>query len=306
MNSTRGARSKALILLAAFGLFVATQAASAVTIQFHYGDGFPEGSPQRQALDQAADRWETRLHDPVVVTIDAMFADLSNPDVDFLGVSEPERVAFPYVDIREALLNDATSMDDRTAIGYLPPGPDLAFRTHDPQGKVITSDAGKTINRVLSLTTANAKALQLTVPDEPEQVDGTIRFNQDLLGKLRADFDPSNGVRGWDFVGTGGSRDWPRAGTRSVVWRSWTILHLPDGPDAPRDISGQPVLSTWDLFRYSPESLPLLDLTPGGRPYFSIDGGATELARLASGQFNGDGSQSGALDARPRLLMDPM
>ena len=60
----------------------------------------------------------------------------------------------------------------------------------------------------------------------------------------------------------------------------------------PLDITDQPVLTPWDLFRYSPESVPLLDLTPGGRPYFSIDGGVTEIAPVTSGQFNGDGFQS--------------
>ena len=138
MNYTRVAQSKARILLATTGLLVATQAALALTIQFHYGEGFPEGSPQRQALEWSADRWETRLHDPIVLTIDAMFDDLTSPDMDPLGITEPASLAYPYADVRAALLDDATSMDDRTATSHLPPGPDLAFRTHDPQGTVIT------------------------------------------------------------------------------------------------------------------------------------------------------------------------
>ena len=64
---------------------------------------------------------------------------------------------------------------------------------------------------------------------------------------------------------------------------------LPRGPDAPRELQQQAVLTTWDLFRYSPESAPLLDLTPGGELYFSIDGGTTALAGVATGVFNGDG-----------------
>ena len=143
--------------------------------------------------------------------------------------------------MRAALLDDATSIDDQTATSHLPPSPNLAFRTHDSQGAVIISAGNATINQLLNLTSANAKALRSA-----------------MLG----------------FI----------TGLTAVDKTS-----LPAGPSSPLDISEQPVLTSWDLFRFSAESLPLLDLTPGGRPYFSIDGGATQLARLASGEFNGDG-----------------
>ena len=207
------------------------------------------------------------------------------------GITEPASLAYSYADMRAALLDDSTSMDDRTATRHLQPGPELAFRTHDPQGTVITRAGGEAINQVLNLTSANAKALGLPVPDDPEQVDGTIRFHQELLGRIRADFDPSNGVRGLDFVGIAAHEIGHVMGLISGL-AVVDETSLPAGPDAPQDISGRPVLTTWDLFRYSAESVPLLDLTPGGRPYFSIDGGATELAPLTSGRFNGDGYQS--------------
>ena len=67
---------------------------------------------------------------------------------------------------------------------------------------------------------------------------------------------------------------------------------LPSGPDAPEDIGDFIVYQMLDLFRYTAESLPLTDFAPGGSPYFSIDGGATNLGPFSSGIFKGDGGQS--------------
>ena len=71
------------------------------------------------------------------------------------------------------------------------------------------------------------------------------------------------------------------------------VSSLPAGPDAPEDLSDFIVYGVLDLFRYTTESLPLTDFAPGGSPYFSIDGGATNLGPFSSGIFNGDGGQAG-------------
>ena len=179
-----GPRSEILLVIVAF--WVTTQVAAAFTIQFRYGEDFPQGSPQRQAIEWAADRWEANLQDPVVVTIDVSFDDLTTPSGTALGSTEPASVEFAYSEVRDALLDDATSIDDQLATSHLPPGPDVAFRTCDSQGTVITRAGSETINQVFSMTRANAKALRLSVTDDPEQADATIRFNEDFLGpKLR-------------------------------------------------------------------------------------------------------------------------
>ena len=75
---------------------------SAMTIQFEYGEGLQEASPQRSAVDLAADRWSSLLYDPVVVTIEVAFSDLRQQpglDENVLAVSRTEDVVLPYFSI---------------------------------------------------------------------------------------------------------------------------------------------------------------------------------------------------------------
>ena len=276
------------MLLGLFTLAMTSQVAPALTIQFRFGDRFEEGSRQRQALEWAADRWETQLHDPIIVTIDAAFDDLTSIGADVEGWASSVSLEVPYTDVRAALIGDVTSADDQLAVDHLPLGSSLAFRTCDPQGNVITSSGSDTINRILNLSRANAKALQLPLPNDPEAFDGTILFDHRFLDSWRTDFDPSNGVRGKDFVAVVTHEIGHVLGFTSGL-ELVDKASLPSGPDAPRELQQQAVLTTWDLFRYSSESLPLLDLTPGGSDYFSLDGGATALASVTTGEFNGDG-----------------
>ncbi|MEM9660258.1 MAG: NF038122 family metalloprotease, partial [Planctomycetota bacterium] len=79
----------------------------------------------------------------------------------------------------------------------------------------------------------------------------------------------------------------------------------------PRFLVETPVIEPLDLFRYSTASAPQIDLTPGGDPYFSIDGGATALTDFATGEFLGDGDQAShwqdaALLMSGRLAVDEL
>ena len=75
-------------------------------------------------------------------------------------------------------------------------------------------------------------------------------------------------------------------------------------PVTPEELNEYSVLDTLDMFRYSATSLPLPDLTPGGTPYFSLDGGATSLAPFATGEYHGDGWQAGHWQGG-QGIMDP-
>ena len=128
------------MLLGLFTLAMTSQVAPALTIKFRFGDRFEEGSRQRQALEWAADRWETQLHDPIIVTIDAAFDDLTSFGDDVLGLAYSVSLEVPYSHVRAALIGDVTSADDQLAVDHLPLGPSLVFRTCDPQGSVIISN----------------------------------------------------------------------------------------------------------------------------------------------------------------------
>jgi hypothetical protein len=56
----------------------------------------------------------------------------------------------------------------------------------------------------------------------------------------------------------------------------------------PEELNDFPVVTALDLFRFTGEGLPLIDLTPGGSPYFSIDGGNSKLSEFATGESFGE------------------
>ena len=290
------------------GLTLATGAVtcprlSAMTIQFEYGEGLQEPSPQRWAVDLAADLWSSLLYDPVIVTIEVAFSDLSQQpglDENVVAVSRTEDVILPYAEVRRALVADATSPDDQIAVEHLPPESSLVFRTRTPEGTAVLNTGEQTINRQLLVTPANAKALGLPTPGA---IDGQILLNDRLLDDIRADFDPTDGVRGLDFVAIMAHEIAHLLGFSSGVG-TIDAATLPDGPEAPKDVNDQAVLMSWDLFRYSPASMPHLDVAPGGAPYFSIDGGHTSLAQFSSGDYNGDGNGPGHW-TMGHGLMDP-
>jgi hypothetical protein len=67
---------------------------------------------------------------------------------------------------------------------------------------------------------------------------------------------------------------------------------LPNGSGI--NIDNKSVFSVLDMYRYSEASLALgiLDLSVGGSPYFSIDGGLTNLGAFSTGRLNGAGFQA--------------
>jgi hypothetical protein len=167
----------------------------------------------------------------------------------------------------------------------------LSFRTWDVDQNAMIDSGDATINRELQYPRANARALGLPIDPTFPGPDAELRWSEYFLDNI-FDFDRSDGVDGSDFLGV-------------AIHELGHALGFGSGVDAvdgvfagfipvPRDeIPEYAVLFPLDLFRYTAESLPVTDLTPGGAPYFSLDGGATSLARFATGESFGDGWQAG-------------
>lgn len=248
------------------------------------------GGTQNAALNAfnlAADLWEAELADNITINLDFNFAPLG---AGILGGTGSDTAQANFANVRVALLADATSADDIVSAASLPAGPTLQFRTNDNTGAVILDNDGSGNNFALNVNRANLKALGLIGANDAAR-DASITFSSNFA----FDLDRSNGIDGglFDFVGIAAHEIGHALGFVSGVD---TIDNNPA-----TDLNAFRVHSVLDLFRYSADSLALggpgtldfaYDPHPGGRPYFSLDGGATALQPFETGRNNGTGQQA--------------
>lgn len=259
-------------------------------IQFRSLDGFDRYPQAKDSLFEAARAWESHLDDPVTVQLDVRFASPFELGTDGTAFSDIPATELDYSEFRSLLQADRSSLDDETAIQHLPSGPLLSFRTRDSQGNVNIDEGSEVINRRISLTFANARALGLK-SFAKGQIDASIAFNELFAITEDFDFDSSDGIEGISFMATAMHEIGHVLGFVSGIDYLDSIT-LPNGPSAPQDVRSEAVLTSLDFFRYSAESVPLIDVSVGTEAFFSINGGATSLAPFSTGQFNGDGRQA--------------
>lgn len=282
----------------------------------------PGGGMSANALtgfQDVAARFESALLDPVTVRIDIKFSGLGG---GILGGTLSETVQANYEAARAALIADQISPEDATAVSNLQPGPNLSFLTMHKSGVSLIFDMNNTGNNIaLELNRANAKALDLLSDDGLK--DATIEFNS----AFSWDFDPDDGITGgtFDFVGVATHEIGHALGFVSGV--DVVDYYSGYGAGAPLDLDPHRVFSVLDLYRYSELSIAVgqefagvnaPDLAPGensayvnsilydGTPYFSIDGGVTNLGLFSTGKYNGDGRHASHWKDHLGLgIMDP-
>ena len=316
----------ALLLLAGF---CSPPRAAAIVIDLPYV-GAPLPGPVMMGLSKSATiaktTWESFFSDPVELKFSITAMPLAGGALGYFDV-DPTTSAYSYVDVKSALIGDATSADDLSAITSLQPGPALSMITQDttkaPTLRTFYADTSPLVfNSTLRLTSANQKALGL-IPGFGGGVgaDGTIVLNSTFLPIM--DFDPGDGIsagmfdltailihelaHGMGFI----------SGVDHIDYASSDGAGM-DGPDFPHDYSGDTIFTVLDLYRYSgesttfiiqPSSGAVLDWAAGAvlgdKPYFSIDAGTTDLAKFASGVLFGDGDQAQHWEEGPFGLMDP-
>jgi hypothetical protein len=238
----------------------------------------------------AADRWRALFVDPITVTV------------------------------RTRLGLDAQSLDDVVAVASLQVGPSMDFITNDTSFNNAPSASPRirdnntlgtpaNNNNYLDISRANAKALGISVTSG---ADASITFTDysDFSFSLGWDFDPTNGINAGaiDFIGVATHEIGHTMGFFSGV-DIVDLVGSPNGPfrlpanGGPYDLDQYAVYNTLDLYRFSANSLAqssqpvggLRDLAysqSGAGPYFSINGGATNLAQFSTGGFNGDARQA--------------
>ena len=246
------------------------------------------------AFDEGAAFWESKINNDITVNLDIRF-DGNDPGgnpmgANTLGSTGRSLITPTYSAVRATLIAQANpSANDLTAIANLPAAGTLSFRTNETgatnNGDVFTDNDGSNNNTFLDVNTANAKALGLRAANDPG-TDAQVAFNP----TFDWDFDPSDGIDPGhqDFVGVTIHEIGHALGFRSGV--DAVDARHGAGPFAPEDLDSFAVVTVLDLFRFS--SPGQMDLATGGTPYFSLDGGTTNIAPFSTGAFNGDGAQA--------------
>jgi len=269
---------------------MAPQAANALTFNMTFT---PESTAADiQAFTQAGQIWSSLLSDEVTINLNVGTATLG---AGILAQASSTRVAFNYSSYYAGLSADATSAADSMALGTLSNSSSFGMllnrTSNNPNGSgsavAYVDNDGDANNSTIRLTSANAKAVGLTVGPG---LDASITFSN----QFSWDYDAGDGVdaNSYDFVGIAVHEIGHSLGFISGV----DIL---DGNSPP--VNGPfrddqfIYVAPMDLYRYSLQSAAagVIDWTASTvDKYFSLDGGVTSIASFSTGVNFGDGRQA--------------
>ncbi|MCU0782603.1 MAG: NF038122 family metalloprotease [Verrucomicrobia bacterium] len=276
-------RSRTFQSLLGMCLWVSVTARGNLAFNFLPDPGTPQYVMDGFAV--AADRWSAVLVNDIVVNVIVGYLPLGS---GVLGETGAPYVQQSYASVAAALNASATSADDALACAHLQSGPEYSRLINHTSDNPNGANSGTPYVNSLSpvyLTQANAKALDLLGPGAA--ADATVRFNSNLP----FDFNPTDGTTSgqFDFVSVAAHELGHALGFVSAV----DELEARNGGLATAQIPS----TILDLFRYSANSLAagagFSDVTADGRDkFFSVDGGATSLARFATGVVYGSGYQA--------------
>ncbi|MDG0856168.1 NF038122 family metalloprotease [Roseateles puraquae] len=286
-------------LALSLGLAGLAPSAHALNIVLRDISSTPMTAEQLGAFQQAANYWSSKLTDNVTVYIDVGFNSLG---ANILGQASSSASSVSYSTLRSALVNDAKSATDATAVSHLQTGSSLSF--YATQGDLSTRlDNDNTANnRFLSVNTANLKALGLTTNTTANNPDATIIFATGFASSFA--YSRVNGqvpANKTDFITVAEHEIGHALGFVSGVDSIDECLAANNS--CKNSFETQAWYSPLDLFRYS--AAGKLDVTVGGTRYFSIDGGATAIESFSTGAYNGNGWQASHFGTSVITLMRP-
>ncbi|HEX5345269.1 MAG TPA: NF038122 family metalloprotease [Duganella sp.] len=293
--------------LLAVALSLGFLAPSAHALTFVLNDVSVGGMSAQQlsAFQTAANYWSSKFSDPVTVYLNIGFNDLG-PNI--LGSTGSNFVSTSYSNIRGALVADATSSLDLTATSHLQSGPALQFWATQGDGSSRFDNDGSANNTKLGLTTANAKAMGFSIGTDTLHPDASIQFATAYAGDFvytRAGGVPSDKI---DFITVAEHEIGHALGFTSGVDDIDYCMAPTPGSACGISNGANRFESDWwyeplDLFRYSAPGVA--DVRVGGTPYFSVDGGTTNLAAFSTGSDHGNGWQASHFGPGQVNLMRP-
>ena len=271
-----------------------------VDIKLTYEDGTT--LEQIVAFEVAAQIWESHLEDDVTINIHAEVTD--ELGAYLLGGALPAFVTgVDYTDFEAALIADATSDDDNTAVANLP--------TEDKGEITIFAHGEEDLNPdQINITRANAKAIGLAgINPHSTELDAFIAINDlSVHPDYQWSYDPNASTIAadeLDFVSVALHEMGHALGFTSGLDDPGWLEALQDGYDSKKgtikiEDADSDIGNPLDLFRFSGEGIQESkgdgqDWSIGAdSPYFSIDGGNTSLAEFSTGDEDVD--QDGTLE----------
>ena len=238
--------------------------------------------------------WSSYLDDDVTIRIHVESTS-ELPD-EVVGAALPgKKKKEDYDKIQDRLFEDITSNNDQIAFDNLP--------SDDKELNIVIDGVELEKTKEFRLTNANAKSLDL-LDDDRDKLDGYIVVN-DLSGNptvgwdydaLRSDNIQDNEI---DFVSVATHEVGHILGFNSGIDDDGWLEVLAKSQEEEKELKGKDFkfVTPLDLYRYSESSASAgtVDLSTGGNPFFSIDGGNTNLGYFANGEytnFGGDGYQA--------------
>lgn len=289
-----------LLVHAAYG----PNCAEALDIVFSADPGYTMSPAALAGFEAAAGLWESRLIDPVTVSITIAAYDFGPEISNIIGGANPVFYDTPYAQFREAYGADVTSDTDSAVAATLSSGTTYErFVNNVYPGWSVFIDGNRFITSydTVRLTGANSKALGLSLGPQAA-VDATIDFNS----AIGFDYDRSDGITPgmMDFVGVAAHEIGHALGFTSIV----------NNVDAGQSFMTVLPSMPMDFIRYSvqSESWAVQDVSierslATQRRYLRI--GDTNIP-MSTGLQNGDGYQASHFlnaDAgeQPFGIMDP-
>lgn len=300
-RSLKAAARHPVLMLALAGSTLFT-APTARALDFVFIDTTSGGMTAQQlaAVNAAGAFWSSKLSDPVTVYVQIGFATLG-PNI--LGETGSAFTTASYSTVRTRLASDVTSALDTTAVSHLQTGSSLSFWATQGDLSQRFDNDGSTNNTLLGLTTANAKALGLSVATNTTSPDATMTFSSTFPFSYTRVGGTPGGT--FDFI-TVAEHELGHAlgftsGVDDIDYCAGAANRCGFN-NSPSAFEGDWWYEPLDLFRYTSAGL---DLRVGGSPYFSVDGGATAIETFSTGQFNGNGYQASHFGTGSLNLMRP-